>query len=281
MLTANALGVGTLVSAGTGIGSTIWQGINNWDNNNILGSLGSIGTGLAADAVGLIPGLGIAGKVGKIAKGLTKNAKYLGLALNALGATEAAGVLYKGVKNGFNLSLDEWKTLSYGLAGIAQGGAGIKRANRTNLRRSAATKEAHITYDTKGNKHIKTSELGGEKPIGTESTKYVATKESLVDARGKTKGNRITSAPSKRYLQMLYQPKDNIVLYPWETIQRPSIDLFGSKKINRTFEESVEWLKKRKAKRSKSTDSPEEAPKETPKEQYGGILKALRNGGNI
>jgi len=43
----------------------------------------------------------------------------LGLAFNAIGATDAAQVLYKGVKNGFDLSPDEWKTLGYGLAGVA------------------------------------------------------------------------------------------------------------------------------------------------------------------
>ena len=284
MISANGVGIGTAVSAGSGLASTVWQGINDWDNNNVWGSLGSIGANLVADGIGLIPGLGISGKVGKIAKGLAKHAKYLGLAFNAIGATDAAQVLYKGVKNGFDLSPDEWKTLSYGLAGVAQGGAGIKRANRVNLRRGAVNKKVNVTYDKKGKKHINvTDKLEGENPIGTEATRYAATKESLIEARGATRGNRITSAPSKRFTQMLQQPKDNIVLYPWETMQRPSIDLFGSKKINKTYEESLEWLKKKKAKRASTTttEPATEAPKETPKERYGGILKALRNGGII
>lgn len=284
MISANGIGVGTAISAGSGLASTVWQGINDWDNNNVWGSLGSIGANLVSDGIGLIPGLGISGKVGKVAKGLAKHAKYLGLAFNAIGATDAAQVLYKGVKNGFDLSQDEWKTLMYGLAGVAQGGAGVKRANRVNLRRGAANKKVNVTYDKKGKRHISTTDnLEGENPIGTEATRYAATKESLIEARGATRGNRITSAPSKRFTQMLQQPKDNIVLYPWETIQRPSIDLFGSKKINKTYEESLEWLKKKKAKRANAAtaEPATEAPKETPKERYGGILKALRNGGII
>ena len=280
MITANGVGLGTALSAGSGIASTVWQGINDWDSNNVWGSLGSIGANLLADGVGLIPGLGISGKVGKIATGLAKHAKYLGLAFSAIGANDAAQVLYKGVKNGFNLSQDEWKTLMYGLAGVAQGGAGVKRANRVNLRRGAANKKINVTYDKKGKKHINvTDKLESENPIGTEATRYATTKESLIEARGATRGNRITSAPSKRFTQMLQQPKDNIILYPWETMQRPSIDLFGSKKINKTYEESLEWLKKKKAKRASASTA--EPATEAPKERYGGILKALRNGGII
>jgi len=141
MVSANVPGYGTAVSAGTGITSTLWTGTREWQNAGWESGLKTLGMGLTADALGLIPGWGSSAKLGKIAKGLSKYAKYIGPALAAKGFGDAAGVVNKMFTKGTDsLTKDDMNTLLYGLVGLtSKGTAGVKRANRSNLERAAAT----------------------------------------------------------------------------------------------------------------------------------------------
>lgn len=273
MISANGVGIGTLISAGTGVASTALQGVNDWDNNNILGSLGSIGANLLADGVGLIPGLGIAGKVGKIAKGLAKNAKYFGYAFNAIGAKDASQVLYKGVKNGFDLSPDEWKTLAYGLAGVAQGAAGVKRANRTNLKREAATQQVYNSTNKKGETYPVVVGIGDATPGKTGKSRYIANKNDILKIREKTLTPDWSGSMDKSFVKIMQQPRSSVILHSWESLNNPFRNPFSLEKSRNKFNSFAEQWGKRKSKPSNTT--------ETPSEKYGGVLKALRNGGII
>ena len=273
MISANGVGIGSLISAGTGVLSTVWQGVNDWDSNNILGSLGSIGANLVADGVGLIPGLGIAGKVGKIAKGLVKNAKYLGLAFSAIGATDASQVLYKGVKNGFDLSPDEWKTLAYGLAGVAQGAAGVKRANRTNLKRGAVTQQVYNSTNKKGETYPVVVGIGDATPGKTGKHRYIANKNNILEVREKTLTPDWSGSMDKSFVKIMQQPRSSVILHSWESLNNPFRNPFSLEKSRNKFNSFAEQWRKRKSKPSNTT--------ETPSEKYGGILRALRNGGII
>jgi hypothetical protein len=148
MISANASpGVGTIVSGVSGLGSTLWSGIADISREGINGTnLGLMGTGALADLFGLVPGWGISAKVGKIAGRLTKYGRFLMQGLKAAGYSNAASVLYKGISGGFeNLNYDDWKTLSAGISGAVKGHSSIRRSNRANLERGAATK-TKVTY---------------------------------------------------------------------------------------------------------------------------------------
>lgn len=273
MLSANGIGIGTAISAGSGLASTVWQGINDWDNNNVLGSLGSIGANLLADGVGIIPGLGISGKVGKIATGLAKHAKYLGYAFNAIGAKDASQVLYKGIKNGFDLSPDEWKTLLYGLAGVTQGAAGVKRANRINLKRGAATQQVYNSTNKKGETYPVVVGIGDATPGKTGKHRYVANKNDILEVREKTLTPDWSGSMDRSFVKIMQQPRSSVILHPWESLNNPFRNPFSLEKSRNKFNSFAEQWRKRKGKPSNTT--------ETPSEKYGGILKALRNGGII
>ena len=288
MFTANGIGVGTAISAGTGVASTLWQGINDWDNNNVWGSLGSIGANLVSDGIGLIPGLGIAGKVGKIAKGLAKHAKYLGLAFNAIGATDAAQVLYKGVKNGFDLSPDEWKTLGYGLAGVAQGSAGVKRANRTNLKRGSVTQKVYSASDKRGIESPVAVGIDAATPGRTGRVRYIANKEDILKTRGETLTPDWTSSMNNSFKKIMSKPRSSVILDPWETMENPLHNPFSLTKARNKYNQFTEqWNNRKKGKtanqsnKDTNTENNTSRKDNTEKEKLGGILKALRNGGII
>ena len=151
MLSANVPGWGTVASAGTGIASTLWTGIRDWEHAGMKSGLKTLGMGLAADTLGLIPGWGTSAKLGKIAKGLSKYAKYIGPALAAKGLGDAAGVFNKLMtQGGSSLTKDDLNTLVYGLVGLtSKGTAGVKRANRSNLERAAVQQYSVTTRSGK------------------------------------------------------------------------------------------------------------------------------------
>ena len=63
------MGIGTLVSAGLGVGSTATNLVADLvDGENTWEALKTAGYGLGMDTLGLIPGAGTAGKLGKIGK---------------------------------------------------------------------------------------------------------------------------------------------------------------------------------------------------------------------
>lgn len=139
-LSANVPGYGTAVSAVTGVGSTLANTAADWSQEGTLSGLRTLGLGLGTDLLGLIPGWGMSAKFGKIAKGLSRYAKYLGPALMVGGFTQAADIADKAFTQGFDsITPKEWSIFAQGLSGIAKGTSGVKRANRADLQRGAVT----------------------------------------------------------------------------------------------------------------------------------------------
>jgi len=79
---------GTAISAGTGLTSSLTNfGADLFDKSVSLGgAFKNLGTNVAMDAVGLIPGFGTAGKAGKVAKTLVKYVPRIVTALSAANA---------------------------------------------------------------------------------------------------------------------------------------------------------------------------------------------------
>jgi len=101
MLSANAVGAGTAVSAGLGVASTLGNSVNDFRHGNVGSGLANLGIGLTTDLIGLVPGLGAGAKGYKIGRTLTRFARPLMAAFTANNFKEAGEVLGKGVKNGF------------------------------------------------------------------------------------------------------------------------------------------------------------------------------------
>lgn len=183
-LSANVPVYGTAVSAVTGIGSTLANTAADWSQDGWRAGLKTALFGLGTDALGLIPGWGMSAKFGKIAKGLSRYAKYLGPALAAGGFGQAAAIANKGFTQGWdNVTPDEWSTFAQGLSGMAKGTAGVKRANRANLERAAVT---HHKIRTQNGTNIVTSdELKKLKDNGTRiyRSRPVVTQEGLFNAQ--------------------------------------------------------------------------------------------------
>ena len=148
ILAAFVPGYGTAASATMGLGSTAANLYADISDNSVSGwqAAGNAGFGLLMDAVGLIPGLGATGKAGKIAKTL----KYvLPTALTIWGVSENGGDAIKAANklmNGQDLTVDDWKALSFGLQVIA-GGARAVKGNKSVNKQLKSTKEA-VPYRT-------------------------------------------------------------------------------------------------------------------------------------
>lgn len=149
--------VGTALSAVTGIGATIAGAVGDIIRGESLGSiLGSAGFGLGMDVVGLIPGVGIGGKAAKMAKVISKGAKWIGpglqiYAARAYGpkAISAFNKMTSGKTN--EVTAEELRDLTYALRAIVLGGvrkAGSTYQNNRTLAR--AQKDGRLKINSSG-----------------------------------------------------------------------------------------------------------------------------------
>lgn len=108
---------GNPVAGVIGYGSSLAQfGADVSRDGFQFGDLGSLALNLGLDTISLLPGVGIAGKLGKTAKLVKKSAKVLKKALMLAGAIRAAGAV--GNIAAGKGTLDDWKALSTGLFAI-------------------------------------------------------------------------------------------------------------------------------------------------------------------
>lgn len=148
ILAAFVPGYGTAASAAMGLGSTAANLVADITDDSVSGwqAAGNAGFGLLMDTVGLIPGLGATGKAGKIAKTL----KYvLPTALTIWGVSENGGDAIKAANklmNGQDLTVDDWKALSFGLQTIV-GGVRAAKGNKSVNKQLKDTKEV-VPYRT-------------------------------------------------------------------------------------------------------------------------------------
>lgn len=152
-------GYGTIASAGLGVGSTLANFGADMKDGFQLRDLGNLGLGLGTDAVGLIPGLGAAGKGSKILKNLLKVAPKLMTAWSASTSFAPAMQAFNKLKDkgAKEMTVDDWKALANGLtaaAGATRWGAAAAK-NKINTNKYGTTTR---TVTTKSGKQVQMSE---------------------------------------------------------------------------------------------------------------------------
>lgn len=161
MIASFVPGYGTIASAGLGLGSTVGNFTADLADESVsLGSaFGNAALGLGMDVVGLIPGLGAAGKGSKIVKNLLKVAPKLmtiwGTSTSFAPAMQAFNKLRD--KGASEMTVDDWRALSNGLtaaAGATRWGASSARNKILTNKYGTTTR----TVTTKSGKQIEMSE---------------------------------------------------------------------------------------------------------------------------
>lgn len=130
------MGIGTLVSAGLGVGSTLTNlGADLIDGENTWEALKTAGYGLGMDALGLIPGAGTTGKLGKIGKTAVK---YVPRILAYLGTLQGVQNMpyivnsFKKLGTNQKLTVDDYRNMAQGIGLITGIGAAGSRKIRNN-----------------------------------------------------------------------------------------------------------------------------------------------------
>lgn len=152
-------GYGTIASAGLGVGSTLANFGADMKDGFQLRDLGNLGLGLGMDAVGLIPGLGAAGKGSKILKNLLKVAPKLMTAWSVSTSFAPAMQAFNKLKDkgAKEMTVDDWKALANGLtaaAGATRWGTAAAK-NKINTNKYGTTTR---TVTTKSGKQVQMSE---------------------------------------------------------------------------------------------------------------------------
>lgn len=208
ILAAFVPGYGTAASAIAGLGSTGANLYADISDDSVSGwqAAGNAGFGLLMDVAGLIPGLGAVGKAGKIAKTL----KYvLPTALTIWGVSENGGDAIKAANklmNGQDLTVDDWKALSFGLQTIAGGTRAVK-GNKSVNRQLKNTKEK-APYKTI------TSESGKTYKVTPEQFKQI-TSATTLEAQNKAFREAIGSRNSSERLGSKFKTSR------WERVRHP------------------------------------------------------------
>lgn len=154
-------GYGTAASAALGVGSTIGNFTADLADESVgVGSAFlNAGAGLGMDLVGLIPGLGAAGKGSKIVKNLLKVAPKLITIWSASTSFAPAMQAFNKLKDkgAKEMTVEDWKALANGLtaaAGVTRWGAAAAK-NKINTHKYGTTTR---TVTTKSGKQVQMSE---------------------------------------------------------------------------------------------------------------------------
>ena len=136
-------GYGTVASGVLGIGSTLTNiGADIADESmSGLDVAGNALYGLVMDAVGLIPGMGAAGKAAKIVRVLKPVSKLAMRTLQAYGMVHSADAFNKLMSNPSDMSADDWRNLVTGLqaiSGEARYKGGKRAVSRATTQRDVA-----------------------------------------------------------------------------------------------------------------------------------------------
>jgi len=127
-------GVGTAVAAGLGVTSTVANlGADIADGENLGSALTTAGVNLGLDTMGLIPGLGTSGKIGKVAKTLTKFAPWIIASMSMANLGDEIKSFKKLVTDPTSISADDLRNVASGLSivlGIKQGLKGRSIRNK-------------------------------------------------------------------------------------------------------------------------------------------------------
>lgn len=161
MIASFVPGYGTAASAALGVGSTIGSFTADLADESVgVGSAFlNAGAGLGMDLVGLIPGLGAAGKGSKIVKNLLKVAPKLITIWSASTSFAPAMQAFNKLKDkgAKEMTVEDWKALANGLtaaAGVTRWGAAAAK-NKINTHKYGTTTR---TVTTKSGKQVQMSE---------------------------------------------------------------------------------------------------------------------------
>ncbi len=201
---AFAPGYGTLASAITGIGATLTGAYADRARGESWGStLGTAGFGLSMDILGLIPGVGVGAKAAKIAKVVSKGAKWLGPALGGLAAMSyGPGALsaYKKFTSGKkdDITAEELRDFTYAIRAIAAGG--IRKAGATyqgNRTLAKAKAKGHVTETTGSQSASITTKNGQQIKLTDDEFKTLKS-----NASRETKTNTIIEAAKREKINL-------------------------------------------------------------------------------
>lgn len=140
---------GTAASAGTGLVSSLTNfGADMFDKSVSAGDMWkNLGTNIAMDAVGLVPGFGAAGKAGKITKTLVKYVPKIVTALSAANAlSPESRASWAKLASKESLTVRDWQNIAAGcsaLAGVSRGAVG--HFNAHTMAKGTKTKDFNIT----------------------------------------------------------------------------------------------------------------------------------------
>lgn len=161
MIASFVPGYGTAASAALGVGSTIGNFTADLADESVgVGSAFlNAGAGLGMDLVGLIPGLGAAGKGSKIVKNLLKVVPKLITIWSASTSFAPAMQAFNKLKDkgAKEMTVEDWKALANGLtaaAGVTRWGAAAAK-NKINTHKYGTTTR---TVTTKSGKQVQMSE---------------------------------------------------------------------------------------------------------------------------
>lgn len=161
MIASFVPGYGTVASAGLGLGSTIGNFTADLADESVgIGdAFLNAGLGVGMDLVGLIPGLGAAGKGSKIVKNLLKlTPKLVTIWSTSTSFAPAMQAFTKLKEKGAKeMTVDDWKALANGLtaaAGATRWGAAAARNKRLTNQYGTTTR----TVTTKSGKQVQMSE---------------------------------------------------------------------------------------------------------------------------
>lgn len=201
---AFAPGYGTLASAISGIGATISGAVADRMRGESWGStLGTAGFGLSMDILGLIPGAGVGAKAAKIAKVVSKGAKWLGPALGGLAAMSyGPGALsaYKKFTSGKkdDITAEELRDFTYAIRAIATGG--LRKAGATyqgNRTLARAKARGHVTETTGSQSASITTKNGQQIKLTDDEFKTLKS-----NASRETKTKTVTEAAKREKINL-------------------------------------------------------------------------------
>ena len=196
-----APGAGTIASAGLGVGSSVGNLIADIGEDGFQWSdLGNFGTNLAMDAVGLIPGAGSAGKMGKITQKLIKYAPRIITVLSARNLlTPEHQQSWSKITSKESLSVDDWKNIANDIKAVV----GIGRMVHSNVKSSAmrqATKTGNVKIEDK---------TGNMLAITPETLEKIKSAKTLAEAN--------------KALQVEHPDKELASLFSWKVWNNPRI----------------------------------------------------------
>ncbi len=140
---------GTAMSAGSGLVSSLTNfGADMFDKSVSAGDMWkNLGTNIAMDAVGLVPGFGTAGKAGKITKTLVKYVPKIVTVLSAANAlSPESRASWAKLAGNESLTVKDWQNIAAGcsaLAGVSRGAVG--HFNAHTMAKGTKTKDFNIT----------------------------------------------------------------------------------------------------------------------------------------